>query len=463
MPQFLEVPPGLVRDVASYIYHAAPYPNETMGVVGGIGLLAAIVGRSHNINGMGLNQYLANVAPTGTGKEQVPTGIGRLIAPLEAAFPLIGEIRGPGEIVSAPGLHKAFAARRNPSMFCIIGEIGLMVAQLSSPKRDANKAGIERFLLQTYTKSDFGAVLDDAAYSDRQNNPGVVQSPALTIIGDTTPETLYGALNDRMIMSGLLPRFVIFETTAPRPYQNKDRILEPCPQLVEGLKRLCAVALEIQGSKRVCNVGMSKEAIALFDDFERWTTDKVNEAANELTRHLWTRVNVKALKLAALNAVGVDPVAPIITEVECMWATNVIVDQTNALIAKFNNGEIGDLGGNEAKQQDEVLRCIYEYLTQPFERFENYGVTRAMHHKFIVPQSYLSRRLRNLPAFRDDRIGPTNALKRTLQGLVDADEINEVPKTQMANEFDGKKPRAFAIPHGIDFIDMCRKKFGSDV
>lgn len=462
MPHFLGMPPGLVRDVASYIYHAAPYPNETMGVVGGIGLIAAIVGRSHNINGMGLNQYLANVAPTGTGKEQVPTGIGRLIPPLEAAFPLIGEIRGPGEIVSAPGLHKALAARRNPSMFSIIGEIGLMVAQLSSPKRDANKAGIERFLLQLYTKSDFGAVLDDAAYSDRQNNPGVVQSPALTIIGDTTPETLYGALNDRMILSGLLPRFVIFETTAPRPYQNKHRVIEPCPQLVEGLKRLCAVALEVQGAKGVRHVGMTDEAFARFDEFERWTTDRVNDAANEVTRHLWTRANVKALKLAALNAVGVDPAAPRITFDECMWATNVIVDQTNALIAKFDNGEVGEVAGNEGKQQDEVLRCIWEYLHEPFERFDKYGVTFEMHRQNIFTQTYLSRRVGNLPAFREDRIGATNALKRTIQALVDADDIREMPRNQCEQLF-SKRSRAFAITHMNAFMATYGKKFGGGV
>lgn len=418
------MPPGIMRDVASFVYHAAPYPCESIAAVAGMGFVAAIVGRSHNINGLGLNQYLLNVAPTGSGKEQAPNGISRLLTPLIASFPLIAEIRGPGEIVSAPGLHRALAIRSNPSMLCIIGEAGLMLSQLSSPKRDANKAGIERFLLHVYTKSDFGGVLDDAAYSDRQNNPGVVVSPALSIIGDTTPETLYGALDDRMVLSGLLPRFIIFETTARRPYQNKDRQLQPSPHLIEGLKRICATALDLQHGKRVCDVAMTADAAARFDEFEHWTTDRVNDAANEVTRHLWTRANVKALKLAALNAVGVDAVAPRITLDECMWATNVVVDQTNALIAKFDNGEVGEVAGNELLQQDRVRAVMRECIQRPFDEIKGqYGGTAEMHSVGMVTHQYLQRRLLNLPLFRNDPIKATPALKRTIQSLGENAEI----------------------------------------
>lgn len=451
-----------MREAASYIHDAAPYPNETIAAVSAMGFVAAIVGRAYNINGTGLNQYFMTVAPTGTGKEQGPNGIGRLIAPLEATFPLIGEIRGPGEIVSAPGLHKALASRRYPSMFCSIGEVGLFAAQLASPKRDPNKAGIERFLLHVYTKSDFGAVLDDAAYSDRQNNPGVVQSPALTIMGDTTPETLYGALDERLVLSGLLPRFTIFETNTPRPYQNKHRVFDPCPQLIDGLKRLCTAAFDLQSSKRVCNVAMTADASAKFDEFERWTTDRVNDAASEVMRHLWTRANLKALKLAALNAVGANPEAPCLTLDECLWATNVIVDQTNALIDKFNGGVVGVIAGNEVRQQDEVIRCIIEYIQEPFERFEKYGVTFDMHCENVFTQTYLSRRVSNLPTFRDDRIGPTNALKRAINNLLDGDEIREMPRTQCDQKF-SKRARAFVVTHLNAFVWTHGKKFGGSV
>ncbi|GGZ06101.1 hypothetical protein [Novosphingobium colocasiae] len=140
MPTFLGMPPGLMRDVASFVYHAAPYPNEAIAAVAGMGFVAAIVGRSHNINGLGLNQYLLNVAPTGSGKEQAPNGISRLLTPLIASFPLIAEIRGPGEIVSAPGLHRALATRSNPSMLRIIGEAGLMLSQLPCALRPASTA-----------------------------------------------------------------------------------------------------------------------------------------------------------------------------------------------------------------------------------------------------------------------------------------------------------------------------------
>lgn len=420
MPTFLGVPPGAIREVANFIYKRAPYPNETIALVGATSLIAALCQRSHNINGTGLNQYLLMVAPTGTGKEQAPDGIARLLVELERSHPHIADVRGPGEIVSAPGLHRALANRNNPSMLCIIGEAGLMLSQLASPKRDPNKVGVERMVLHLYSKSGYGNVLDDAAYADSQKNYGIVYSPALTILGDTTGETFYGgAIDERTVQSGLFPRFAVFETIAPRPYYNQHRIFDPCPQLVEQLRRICAASLDLQASKQVCNVAMSPDAAEWFLKFENWTTDRVNGSLNETERNLWTRVNMKALKLAATNAVGVNPLAPRITYDECMWATNLIVDQTTALIGKFNSGEVGEVSGNELLQQDRVLTVMRECIERPFEQVKSqYGGTIEMHRSGLVTHQYLQRRLLSLPLFKGEGPGKaTPALKRALQSL----------------------------------------------
>ena len=149
-------------------------------------------------------------------------------------------------------------------------------------------------------------------------------------------------------------------------------------------------------------------------------------------------------------AVGRDPLNPIVTDDDAWWATRLVVDQTEALIGKFERGEVGEDAGNEVKQQAEVVRCIIEYIERPFDRVQKYGATAPLHKRHIFTQSYLSRRLLNLPAFKLDRIGATAALKRAIQSLLDAGDIQEIPKLQAVREFD-TTARCF-IPVATDFL-----------
>jgi hypothetical protein len=455
-------PEGLVGDVADAMFRAAPYPNATIALAGAIGFLAGISGRSFNVNGTGLNQYVLVLAPTGAGKDAISDGISRFTAAIKHTVPGVADFRGPGELVSAPGLFKWLARLSNPSIFSVIGEFGLMLKAMAAPNANANMAGLQRLLLQLYSKSGKGGAFEAAAYSDRDNNTGIIDSPSLTIIGEGVPDTFYAALDEGMIASGLLPRLLLFETTDRRPYQNLNREIEPCPQLVHRLSELAVAALHNAQGNIVHNVEMCSEARSTFVEFERWTTDEINNASNETTRQLWNRANLKALKLAAIIAVGRDPQSPCISLSDCMWATNLIVEQTKALIAKFESGETGMIAGNEVKQQDAIRRCIYEYMTQPYDRFSKYGITRKMHEYATFTQSYLSRRLINLPTFKNDRIGATNALKRALTNLAEGDEIREYPKTQLAKEFN-TTARAFAISDPEAFLPAGRMKYGGGV
>jgi hypothetical protein len=46
-------------------------------------------------------------------------------------------------------------------------------------------------------------------------------SPAFSILGESTPERFYGALNEDMISEGLLPRFLLIEYKGNRPPLNE--------------------------------------------------------------------------------------------------------------------------------------------------------------------------------------------------------------------------------------------------
>ncbi len=90
--------------------------------------------------------------------------------------------------------------------------------QMASPQASVHMKGLERVLLQVYSKSGKGNMLDPMAYSDKEKNTPAIASPSLTIIGESVPERFYEVLDEAMIASGLLPRFMCFEYKGKREY-----------------------------------------------------------------------------------------------------------------------------------------------------------------------------------------------------------------------------------------------------
>jgi hypothetical protein len=99
-------PPGLVGDIARFIYDQAPRPVPEIALVGAIGLIAGIVGRAYNIEGLGLNQYILLLGNTGVGKEAIASGVSKLMQSVIKTVPAAGDFIGPGEIASSGALIK---------------------------------------------------------------------------------------------------------------------------------------------------------------------------------------------------------------------------------------------------------------------------------------------------------------------------------------------------------------------
>jgi hypothetical protein len=189
---------------------------------------------------------------------------------------------------------------------------------------------------------------------------------------------------------------------------------------------------------------LGAQAKAKFREFAQWVTDQINGQSSEPLRELWNRAHLKALKLATLCAVGINPFAPVVTIHETMWATGLIVDQTNALVAKFANGDVGVQAGNQSKQEREAIRVIAEYCTKPWAECAKYHGTEDMHRAGVITQAHIQQRLSATVAFKDDARGAKEALTRTLKSLLEADILREIPTAQMVQMF-GKHPRAFAV------------------
>lgn len=430
------VPPGLVGEIAQFIYEAAPRPVPEIALAGALGLISGIVGRAYNISGTGLNQYVLLLAPTGTGKEAIASGIDKLIAQVKRTVPTADEFIGPGEIASSQAVIK-YMAKGPCSFVSLVGEFGIYMQQMASVNAPPHLLGLRRFLLDAYNKSGEGKVLRPSIYSDREKNTASVIAPAFSLMGESTPEKFYEGLHEGLISEGLLPRFTLIEYRGNRPALSKShKNAKPSFEVVEKLSTLCAYCQTLNSQNKAIQVEIAPDALTLFDEFDKHCDDNINGSEKEVRRHLWNRAHMKALKLAAVVAVGCSLYDPMVTREIANWAITLVVSDVRNMLTRFEAGEIGT-DNDETVQLSRLTSVLKDYLTLSWPEVVKYageGVSGLHTHK-IVPYSYIQRRLCQVSIFRKDRQGSTNAIRRGLKTLVDRGDIQEISKAVLARDY----------------------------
>lgn len=441
------LPPGLLGEIASFIYQAAPRPVPEVALAAAIGLLSGITGRAYNISGTGLNQYVLLLAMTGAGKEAAASGINKLMNTIKMQVPTSSGFIGPSEISSGSALFK-YLGNTSQSFISLLGEFGLRLQQMSSPNANGSEVSLRRMFLDLYNKSGYSEILHASVYSDKANNTSAVPSPSFSILGESTPERFYGALNEDMISEGLLPRFLLIEYKGNRPALNETHTsVIPSFSLVEKLAALAAQCETINHSnpRRVINVQSTPEASKLLYDFDKYSDNRINSSNKEVIRQLWNRAHIKVLKLSALIAVGENMIEPTITAEHMQWAANLVQSDIASITEKFDAGEIG-ANTNEVRQAQDIVRMIKDYVYSPYDKIEKYiqFKSQPMHTDRVIPYVYLNKRLAPLSSYRNDKAGATIAVKRAIQNLIDSDRIREVGKKWVDDKY-GTSQRAFVI------------------
>lgn len=426
----LTLPPGLVGEIANYIYSTAIRPVPEVALAGALACVAGICGRSYNISGTGLNQYLILLARTGTGKEGASTGIDNLFAAVRPNVPVIDQFLGPRSFASGPALVRTLDER--PCFLSILGEFGITLQQLCDPRANTADKTLKKMLLDLYAKSGWNKILQSSAYSDQQKNTKIVQAPNVTILGESTPETFFEGLNTSHIAEGLVPRFCVIEYTGKRPPRNKNAGGAPSPELVQRVSELVMISLTTAANLTCAEVAIDSAAAVLLDDFDVLCDNKINSNAGSVDSQIWNRAHLKALKLAALLAVGVNPHAPLVTKELARWAITFVEADSETVLHRF---QTGDVGVGEQKQENELCRIINDYLRKDFDKVKGYGIPEELHRDHVIPYDYLRRRARTISAIQNDRRGATKALKEMLADMVSAGMLIQVPPLQVHQRY----------------------------
>jgi hypothetical protein len=426
----IPIPPGLLGDIAKFIYDAAPRPVPEIAIAAAIGLMAGICGRAYNVSGTGLNQYVLLLAKTGSGKEACASGIDKLMNSIMYMVPTSTSYRGPGMIQSGQALAKHF--KESKCFVSVIGEFAIKLESMSESTLSSDKM-LLALLLDLYNKSGFGQTLQGNIYSKKEDSVGVIESPAFSLLGESTPDRFYKIINETMIADGLLPRFLLIQYDGKRPEFNENHhTIFPSNELANKFADLVGYVEKVsfQTPRKVINVEQDIEAAKLLRAFNRYADDKINSTDKEIIAELWNRAHMKVLKLSALIAVGVNPYEPIICPQYFEWARNIIQFDIEALSKKWHDGDIGSKS-SDTKQQNEVIRIIKEYHKNSWQQVSKYSDCESLYHAHIVPISYITRRLVDTAAFKTEKPTPTEAINRVIKSLLENDYIKLVNKDQM--------------------------------
>lgn len=426
-------PPGLVGQVAEYILSSAIRPIPEVALAAALTLCAGVCARSYNISGTGLNQYIILLAKTGRGKEGAATGIDNLIAAVRQNIPMADQFLGPAAFASGQALVKVLDSK--PCFMSVLGEFGLTLQQICDPQAPAATVMLKRVLLDIYAKSGFNKVLRSSVYSDSEKNTHLVQAPNVTLLGESTPETFFNGLDTSHIAEGLIPRFTIIEYHGARPPQNKKAFHPPTPELVAAFGELVTVAVNTAQNHSCMPVSVSPEATAMLDALNDEADSRINKTALDVEAELWNRAHLKALKVAALVAVGAGIHAPNISGPIAEWACALVRREIGDMMLRFSSG---DVGTGEAKQEHEVRRLFSHFQTLTPEQRKAHRCPQGLMDAQVCPAGFLTIYARRIGCFKSDRRGAGKALADCLSDMVKREVFEMVPLQQLQTEYQMK-------------------------
>jgi hypothetical protein len=417
----LKPPPGLLGEVAQYIYHSAPLPVPQIALAGAIGFLSGMIGKAFNISGSGLNHYVLLLAETGRGKEGMRSGIRRLVASMEMSVPTIRDVIGPGKINSGQSLGPYLADHPTKCFVSIQSEFDSAYAQMIAKNASSAMTSLKSAYLDLYMASGKDQTVDSSIYSDRKKTINVVKSPSFSLLGECTITHMNRILNEDQISDGLLTRFINIVYDGEQVPFNEGHGQAPDIDLVNRLCYLFHAAQTKIAQQQVIQINMDEVAEKRFKDLREVFRSRVNDKSKPHFTSLWNRAWLKAVKLAALVAASDCPHAayiPTINIEAAEWAISLVEYDVFNIISRFEQHEVGEQSNDLAQLRD-VKKAIGSFYTLSQSQKRTYRITDKMWGDEIITYFMIHNKTCGYQSLKDDRNGHGKALDKILKILCD--------------------------------------------
>jgi hypothetical protein len=316
-------PGGVVSDIVDWIVSSSSRPSRELALSSTLPFVGALIGRRFaSPTDLRTNFYVVALAGSGFGKDHARTQLKRLVT--EAG---LGRFTGPNRFMSATGLRVAVMTK--PSCFCMVDEFGGMMRQINDERAGIHSQLIRSDLLEMFSSA--ATFFEGSAYAG--TSPEKIQNPNLCIYGTSTPEDFWASVSSRNAVDGLLPRFLLFNVTGPKPARVvPSRTVYDVPETL--IQAVQALALAGRGTGNLANtdhggtaskpaiVRYSAEAETELARFEA-SIEEREALAPSGSLSILNRAVEHAIKLALTVSVATDSQNPVISGDAMKWAVQL--------------------------------------------------------------------------------------------------------------------------------------------
>ncbi len=312
IPPYLLTVPGLVGEIAQFITDSAQHPQPLMSLAAALGIVATAGGRFFltPLDG-GLSIYFVCLAKTGGGKDHPKSMIDII---MDAAG--LDKHVGPDQFISMPAFINFM--KREPLAICPQDEFGSYLKRLGHKRANSFEVQVMTVLQQAWSSAGKSLRTPEWAQVPSER----IFSPALSIVGFSTEEMFFEALQNKDVASGFLNRFLVFETLNRPPQQVAGINWKEVPLSITKQLKGIYNRRKVNGNMTFlstakpgfCKIECSEEAENCRMDLVR----EVESIKDDQSRDLMVRTAEIALRLATIVTIGIG--SDIIELPEMQWA-----------------------------------------------------------------------------------------------------------------------------------------------
>lgn len=297
----LDYPPGLVGDVARYIYDSSRNPIRSFAIAGALSAVAYLSQNRAYVkpSSTALNLYQTLIGETGSGKEDPRKAIKRICD-------IAGLTDGICEtLASGPAMLRALEEQQ--SLLILSDEFGLFLQVATSERGSMHLKELIKELMQLFSLGR--SFYAGKRYADKKLRIERINHPYVNVMGTTTMVELLEGLTTKSVTNGFVNRILFIEASEKGAINRR-----PDEAISESLKTGIAGLFPAHG--------MPMAAPALEIDYEAGAEALMVSLAEQMQcpgqfAELWNRTEELMIRVAGVLAVGEGK---IIRKVHVEWA-----------------------------------------------------------------------------------------------------------------------------------------------
>lgn len=338
IPQvILDIPHGVISKIVDYYNATSKFDQPGFALNTALAITSVLCARNFQTDEENFTSvYFMNIGNTSTGKEHCKTVSERILKACKMNLMTGDGFTSAGAVVSS--------LLMKPRFISVIDELGMYLkagAQNNNNQVEANSAIMQVFgrCHSTYRPKNYSTMtLGKKQREDVENRE--VENPAVTLIGMTTPSTLFESLSHKDILSGFINRFIIHVSDMPISVGRRRTMLDVPQAIVDWAKKINervkanGTTIELASTAPTVEViPFSDVARDIQEAFNYEVVEKQNELLPQNLEGLGGRINEIAMRLALICALSRDPHTKIIADIDMLWATNFMRKQFAEMIA----------------------------------------------------------------------------------------------------------------------------------